>query len=279
METARCARAGASRPLLATNAQFLKIAREAWPQYLAQHGAMEATARRDALLKAEASRLRAQADAPVIVAGSTGSMPSTAELMTTIARLPHGAVVLPGLDLDLDEESWNLLAGDSERGGPAVSPLVGHPQFAMQALLRRMGIGRAGVARLGSGGRHPREVYVSEALRPAAATERWQQLTHADFPLHAAIESMSLIEAANAEEEALAIAVALREAVAQCKTAALITPDRALARRVLAALGRWDLHADDSGGEALIQTGAGRFASLAAQTALAALRPFRCSRS
>ncbi len=253
--------------------QFLKIAREAWPQILAQHGAMEATARRDALLKAEASRLRAQSDAPVIVAGSTGSMPSTAELMTTIARLPHGAVVLPGLDLDLDEESWNLLAGDSERGGPAVSPLVGHPQFAMQALLRRMGIGRAGVARLGSGGRHPREVYVSEALRPAAATERWQQLTQADFPLHAAIESMSLIEAANAEEEALAIAVALREAVAQCKTAALITPDRALARRVLAALGRWDLHADDSGGEALIQTGAGRFASLAAQTALGGLAP------
>ena len=60
------------------------------------------------------------------------------------------------------------------------------------------------------------------------------------------------IEAANAEEEALAIAVALREAVeTPDKTAALVTPDRALARRVLAALERWNVAADDSGGDAL----------------------------
>ncbi len=45
-----------------------------------------------------------------------------------------------------------------------------------------------------------------------------------------------MIEAANPEEEALAIAVALREAVHDGKTAALVTPDRALGRRVLAAL-------------------------------------------
>ena len=104
-----------------------------------------------------------------------------------------------------------------------------------------------------------RERYISEALRPAAATERWQQLADANscFP---GARIVSLIEAANADEEALAIAVALREAVEDQKTAALITPDRALARRVLAALGRWKIAADDSGGDALHKTPAGRFA-------------------
>ena len=94
---------------------FLQIAREAWPQILASAAHIEPAARRDALIKAEAARLAAQADGPVIAAGSTGSMPATAELIATIAQLPHGAVVLPGLDTDLDEDSWELIGGSRTR--------------------------------------------------------------------------------------------------------------------------------------------------------------------
>ena len=82
-----------------------------------------------------------------------------------------------------------------------------------------------------------------------------------------------MIEAANAEEESLAIAVALREAVHDGKTAALVTPDRALGRRVLAALARWNIAAEDSGGDALAETPAGIFARLAAEAALGRLAP------
>ena len=86
--------------------------------------------------------------------------------------------------------------------------------------------------------------------------------------------TIAVIEAANAEEEALAIAVALREAVeTPDKTAALVTPDRALARRVLAALARWNVPVDDSGGDALADTPAGVFARLAAEAALGGLAP------
>src|SRR6266849_1729988 len=100
--------------------QFLKIAREAWPEILTERGAIEATARRDALLEAEATRLCAGSEGPVIAAGSSGSMPSTAQLIATIARLPHGAVVLPGLDTELDEESWRLIAAHREGAGREV---------------------------------------------------------------------------------------------------------------------------------------------------------------
>jgi ATP-dependent helicase/nuclease subunit B len=252
--------------------QFLKIAREAWPAILAERGAMEAAARRDALIKAEAMRLRRGSEGPVIAAGSTGSMPSTAELIASIAVLPHGAVVLPGLDTELDEGSWRLIAGgEGAAGRGGVSPAVEHPQFAMHALLRRMGIGRDQVEVLGA--RTARARYASEALRPAASSERWQELTRSDFPAQAALEAFSIIEAANAEEEALAIAIALREAVEGKKSAALITPDRDLARRVLAALARWNVRADDSGGDALIATPVGRFACLAAETALEGAPP------
>jgi ATP-dependent helicase/nuclease subunit B len=251
--------------------EFLQIARRHWPAVLKDRNRIEPTTRRDALIKAEAARLAHKTDAPVIAAGSTGSIPSTAELIATIARLPHGAVVLPGLDTDLDEESWRLIAGDAKK---KIAPAPGHPQFAMHALLTRIGIERDAVASLAAP--RSRDRLLSEALRPAATTDMWRQkTTDQTFAAHVetALQTLTVIEAANAEEEALAIAVALREAVHDGKTAALVTPDRTLGHRVLAALKRWNIEAEDSGGEALTDTPAGVFARLAAAAAMHELEP------
>jgi ATP-dependent helicase/nuclease subunit B len=251
--------------------KFLDLARQNWPEILRERGFVEPAARRDALIKAEAARLARKTDAPVIAAGSTGSIPATAELIATIARLPHGAVVLPGLDTDLDEASWRLIGGDARAD---LSPAPGHPQFAMQALLARIGIARDAVISLAAAS--GRERLVSEVLRPAAATDLWRvRAADAGFEseAEAAMDSITMIEAANAEDEALAIAVALREAVDEGKTAALVTPDRALGRRVKAALDRWGIAAEDSGGDALSDTPAGIFARLAADSALGDLPP------
>jgi len=250
---------------------FLQIARERWPEVLDERGFIEPAKRRDLLIKAEAARLARKTDGPVIAAGSTGSIPSTAELIATIAKLPHGAVVLPGLDTDLDEASWQLIGGNEEKG---IAAAPGHPQFAMQALLARIGIGRDGVESLAAPSGSER--VISEALRPAAATDLWpQRAADAAFAAAAdtALETISVIEAANAEDESLAIAVALREAVEQNKTAALVTPDRALGRRVLAALARWNVAAEDTSGQPLSDTPAGIFARSPADTALGRLAP------
>jgi ATP-dependent helicase/nuclease subunit B len=258
-------------PFWAKTLKFLQIAREAWPAILAERNCIEPARRRDDLIKAEAARLTHKTDAPVIAAGSTGSIPATAELIATIARLPHGAVVLPGLDTDLDESSWRMIGGDARADA---APAPGHPQFAMQGLLARIGIKRDAVESLAEAS--GRERFVSEMLRPAAATDLWR--AHAadpSFETHAeaAIGSVHVIEAANAEDEALAIAVALREAVQQGKTSAVVTPDRALARRVKAALDRWGIAAEDTGGRALADTPAGVFARLTADAALGDLPP------
>jgi ATP-dependent helicase/nuclease subunit B len=248
---------------------FLKIAGEHWPKLLDERGAIEPAARRDLLIEAERIRLAVN-DAPVIAAGSTGSMPATAKLLATIAKLPHGAVVLPGLDTGLDDDSWELIGGVKDGARVVQPPASGHPQLAMHALLRRIGIERDEVAQLAANG--ARERLTSEAMRPSDATERWAERI-GEGTRDEALAGLVMIEAANAEEEALAIAVALREAVAQDKTAALVTPDRALARRVVAALGRWNIEADDSGGDALPDTEAGVFARLTAQAALGGLEP------
>ena len=195
-------------------------------------------------------------------------------MLATIAGLPQGAVVLPGLDTDLDPASWEKISGDVEQNLP---PAAGHAQFAMHSLLKRIDILRDAVTVLAEPAAHGRERVVSEALRPAATTQLWQQKVMApDFAQRAdlALSSISVIEAANAEEEALAAAVALREAVEMPGvTVALATPDRALARRALAALARWNVTVNDSGGDALPDTPAGVFARLTADAALGGLAP------
>jgi ATP-dependent helicase/nuclease subunit B len=248
---------------------FLKFIRAQWPAILSELVRMEPAERRDTLIAAEAARLKKSTD-PVIAAGSTGSMPATAALLETIARLPHGAVVLPGLDTDLDDKTWATISDDTEHGH-------NHPQFAMAGLLARLGVVRSQVATLAPPAAHGREPIVSEALRPAASSDLWNdRLREADFAKHAdaAMTSIAIIEAANAEDESLAIAVALRETLEHpSKTAALVTPDVALGRRVMAALARWNVPVEDSRGVSLADTPAGLFARLAAEAAIEGAAP------
>ena len=266
---------------------FLKFIRKNWPPILEELGHIEPAERRDRLIKAKTARLK-QHSGPVIAAGSTGSIPATATLLETIARLPHGAVVLPGIDTDLDETTWATLADGSDAAH-------GHPQFALAALINRIGIVRTDVKPLAQAEPHGRERIVSEALRPAASSEMWKdRLADAAFSAQAdaAIDSVDVIEAANAEEEALAIAVALREAVeAPGKTAALATPGVGLGRRVSALMERWKVPVDDFAW-ALAGRYAGwrlraarargrrrrRRAGTAAGAAQAFLKPVRCGR-
>jgi ATP-dependent helicase/nuclease subunit B len=256
---------------------FLKIVRDAWPALLGEQNLIDAAARRDALIDAETTRLTRDSIGPVIAAGSTASMPSTAKLLTAIANLPKGAVVLPGLDTDLDQAAWDTIGG-----GKGINPAPGHPQFAMQGFLHGLGVTRDQVEQLAPPAAQiaplGREHLASEAMRPAEATDRWRDtLKERGFEVQktSALAGLSLIEAATTEEEALAVALALREAVNDDgdQTAALITPDRALARRVIAALERWQVPVDDSGGDPLSETPAGVFARLAADTALNGCEP------
>lgn len=257
--------------------EFLRIARTAWPAYLQEIQRIEPAARRDLLIAAEAARLTAHPDGPVIAAGSTGSMPATAKFLQAIAKLPNGAVVLPGLDTDLDDASWASIGGAKDRAGRVLTPpSVNHPQYSLHLLLKRFGIERRHVTRLAPPARGGREVLMSEAMRPSEATAVWhERLRQFDVAANIAeaMDDLAVIAAPNPDMEALAIAIAMREARHLGKTAALVTPDRALARRVMASLERWHLTFDDSGGDTLLETPAGIFARLSAEAAARGLEP------
>jgi len=257
--------------------EFLRIARKAWPDHLKEIGRIEPAEQRDRLIEAEAARLTAHHEGPVIAAGSTGSMPVTAKFLTAVAGLKQGAVVLPGLDTDLDDEAWQTIGGVRDAQGKfTTQPSSNHPQFAMQGLLDRFGVKRSDVEILGTPAPQGRDMLVSETMRPSTATEQWHdRLAQPEVSAKIAggMTNLAVVEAPNSEMEALAIAVAMREARHLNKSAALVTPDRALAQRVMAALRRWNLEFDDSGGDALMATPAGIFARLVGEAAAKGLEP------
>ena len=250
--------------------KFLEIATSAWPAHLAEGGLIDAAARRDALIRAEAARFQsAGSNGPVIAAGSTGSVPATADLLAAIAGLPNGAVVLPGLDTDLDEAAWSAVDRDDE---PA---RLGHPQYGLKRLLAHLQVGREAVANIGVPlpALVTRTAIVSQAMRPADMTDTWTDHGPAETDTaDDALAGISLIEAANEREEVLAIALVLRQALEVAeRTAALITPDRALARRVAVELQRWEIAIDDSGGVPLNRTPHSILARLVAEAGLSGL--------
>ena len=231
--------------------KFLEIAGAAFPDYLAERNLSDPVQYRNASIRAEAARLAANPPAgPVIAAGSTGSIPATAELLTIIAKLPGGAVILPGLDRDMDDIAWNLI-GETEKSPTSFS----HPQYGLKKLLARFGVPRAEIITLGSVSAplRAREKIISDALLPAESTENWALGQSGAAEIAGALAGVSLIEAPGEREEALAIAMALRAAIDEKreKTAALVTVNRDLARRVSAELLRFGIAADDSGGAPL----------------------------
>ena len=247
---------------------FLGIVAVQWPKLLEAENATEAATNRDRNLLALAQKLAdTPPKAPVIAAGSTGSIPATAQLLKTIAFLPTGAVVLPGLDTNLDEDAWQ-----------AVDPT--HPQFGLNRLLAYIGAAREQVRPWSPlpeswSGRDLRVRFLTEALRPPPTTDAWRDFVESSRgEAGAAMKNLSLIETKNTREEAGVIACAMREALeTPGRTAALVTPDRDLARRVAAELRRWNIAIDDSAGVPLANTRPGTFLALLAHAAAERFAP------
>lgn len=238
--------------------KFLGLLDELWPGQLRAEGASDPAAWRNARLEAAAAALKATPPAgPVVAAGLTGTVPAVADLLAAVLGLDGGTVVLPGFDPSIDEASYLAI-------GPT------HPFHGFRLLLDRLGRKPGDVepwpdpapARAAAA----RTAFLAEIMRPAATAEAWQDLPE---PPAAALDGLGVVECGGHADEALLVALKLRAVLEEPgRRAALVTPDRQLARRVAAELGRWRIEVDDSGGVPLDQTPPGSFILLTAHAFL-----------
>ncbi len=260
------------------SARFLKLALQAWPRRLKALGLIDINERRVRLLNLlERQWTDHPPQAPLIAAGSTGTAPATARLLAAVAASPQGAVVLPGLDLDLADAAWAQVGEQ-------------HPQGAMKRLLERSRIQRVDVciwpaaAPDGKGQGRWRRRLINEGLRPALATADWRDQIQkirdeaggGQDPIAEGLAGLSVIAGRSEEDTAGVAALLLREALeTPGKTAALVTPDRDLARRVSAKLARWGVAADSSAGAPLSHCPVGVLLALVARAATDPCDPVR----
>lgn len=256
--------------------QFLKIVTKLWPDILKERGLVDAAARRDLLIAQEQVRL-AEMSGPVIAAGSTGTLPSTAKFLAAVAKLPQGRLILPGFDKHLSDDFYRAI-GASDDQDEAQS---GHPQYGMKQLLTEyVKIKPIEVEELGERDQvlQTRSTLVSHAMLPALVTDQWPFLRSMidDQNVAAAFQHVCFVNAKSDADEALAIAATLREFVEEKSGfASLVTPDRALARRVALELKRWGLTVDDSAGRPLPKTPLAIVAQLIVETLATGFEPVK----
>ena len=245
-----------------------------WLERLQELGRVDAATRRNLLFERAARRWREEPPAhPIVAAGVTSAAPALARMLRAIADLPDGAVILPDLDLSMNDAAWEELGrvGAAPEPGGAVfgkGDSLTHPQYHLKLLLQRMGVARAEVRpwhRKGDAAGPPERSHaISSLFLPPEASQSWIALD-AD---QRRLSGVRLMTSATSEEEAQAIALLVREALEQPeKRIAVITADRSLARRVVQHLERWNIFADDTAGRPLSLTLAGRLFGLLAQIA------------
>jgi len=238
--------------------RLLSILLDRWPDELARLGMIDLADRRNRMLDHVAKRWK-ETPPPgfVIAAGISSTAPAICGVLRTVSRLPLGQVVLSELDQHMSAEEWEAI-------GPFdPDPVTGfrrraeesHPQYALKLMLDRIGVARDEVTAWRWGGGHdaraPRGRAISNAMLVPAHTAKWGDMKGAERML----SGVRLLELPAPAQEAQAIALLLREAVeTPGRTAALVTPDRGLAARVSAHLGRWGIKADDSAGQPLSLT-------------------------
>jgi ATP-dependent helicase/nuclease subunit B len=249
--------------------EFLKILSEAWPKILAEEGAIDSADRRNRLILALAEYWRDNPpDEPVIVAGTTGSIPSTAILIDAVLAMPKGVVILPGLDQGMDDESWAVLEES-------------HPQYGLKKLLQQLGVDRADVEvwphAAAVEALENRHALAREIMRPASTSGRWADLSQdvqGQEALRGAFEDLDLYVCDSEREEAQVISILLRGTMEDPQAkACLVTPDRGLAARVASACRRWGIEVDDSAGEVLLRQNVGGFMMLVMAACQGRMRP------
>ena len=238
---------------------FLDILLQTWPQILTASQRIDPQERVNRILETQARIWQQHPPAtPVIAAGSTGTRPATADLLRVVMKLPQGRIVLPGLDLDLDDPSWDQI---DEM----------HPQYGMKRLLDHLETSRHQVQSFAPPPKRGRARLLSEVMRPARATHAWRHLETLDPHC---LNNLTRIDLPTPRDEAGVIALILRQALeTEERTAALVTPDRQLAARVRTELLRWNIQIDDSAGRPLAATLPGSLLTLLARACADQLPP------
>ncbi len=227
--------------------EFLKIITDHWPAILKSRNMIDSINRKNLIIKAKTEFWKEKNTAQkIVIAGVSVGYKTILDLIKTVSEIENGEIYFYGIDKLLSDTDWEL-----------IEPT--HPQYEHKQLLTYLNMNRFDIPDYIKPIYEEREKFVSEVMLPALATTNWRNLKLGSYVSNA-LKGLEFIDCSDDRQEALTIALILREALNEPeKTAALVTTDRNLARRVASELGRWNIKIDDSAGKPLHLTPIGIF--------------------
>ncbi|WP_370931345.1 double-strand break repair protein AddB [Bartonella sp. DGB1] len=240
--------------------EFLSIISKYFPAILAEKNRLDPIDWRLKLLELERKRLTTIGKNNIVIAAGFMSLfPALDRFLKDISCLPNGAVILPAMDNNLDDYSWEKL-NHTDTDNPAV---FCHPQKSIYQLLTNLNMLRADVVELGLTSKQllKRSKIVTEIFRPSDTTELWRDLDKTTMNI--AVNDIAMLEAPNETEEAAAISLILRELLEDPKKkVALVCNDINLIRYVAGHLRKFNVIADNAIGQYLSDSPQGIFVNL-----------------
>jgi ATP-dependent helicase/nuclease subunit B len=244
---------------------FLDIVKTYWPEILKEKNRPDPQAYKIKVLRSLLQEWQETPPSfPVVMAGFTGGLPVVRDLIAFCSNFDKGLVVLDGLMTSLDEEYWK-----------AIEPT--HPQYDLKLLLNNLRLKPDQIRPLPVSSEfqcspelEQRRRLIYEAMRPTETLQAWAtfQSEKTECPVSDALKDVELYTYETMEKEALGIAIRLREVLNTTdKTAALVTTDTNLSKRVIAQMKRWGILLDDSAGTPFNRLPVGTFLTLLAKAA------------
>lgn len=229
--------------------QFLDVIRTAWPALLKERGQIDEMDRKIRLINAFTSKMQKNPPSyQIIVAGFDGSIPAVSRLIKTLSKINNCLILLHGFNNELTDEDLNYIA-------------YNHYQYNFKKLIQTLHLYPSQIKKYASTNKLKEEL-IEDAFKPAEQTDEWRGISFSKEVL----SNVYRIDCESVNEEALTIALIMRKTLEfPEKTAALVTSDRTLARRVILEMRRWGIELNDSAGTPLHHTPTGVFLSLIAK--------------
>lgn len=232
---------------------FLDIITKAWPLVLKEKNLIDKMDQNIRLINYYTQKW--QENPPqntIIIAGFNGNIPAVCRLLNVVHHLKKGYVFLNGLEQQVEKTTYDNAKDD-------------YFQYGFKKLLDFLKIESKQVHNL-SDSYSERERFITDSLRPAEDTDAWRILPAFS---QKTLQNVHRIDCENPDQEALSIALILRKTLEiPGKTAALVTTDRTLARRVIVEMNRWGVSLNDTAGKPLVKTPVGIFLMLLAEWGL-----------
>lgn len=234
--------------------QFLEIIIKNWPVILQENGLIEGQVSLFQTLQSDPAAFFPEGHKPVIALGYVPQHHLERLFLKHVFKRKNSAIIFPGVDPFMDDSTWDHLTPD-------------HNQSMLQRVLEVMGYDRSDIQHWvlpESDASSPRLHFISQAFYPPPVTDSWyrrKDILKEIIPT--ATASMTLIEAETIQDEAMAIAIRLREVLKTSdRTAAVVTTDYSLSRHIQMIMARWNVIVDDAAGRPLSLTPPGILSEL-----------------